>query len=106
MDGIERQLLKYQPAGPPAELRDRVLESVAGQTNDSSWRWAAAAAAVFLAAILYTQSDNEHAAIRQVIIHPDGSREAVVRGLARSLGGGPLARYRAERVIARDPVIR
>ena len=88
-----RELLgRYQPAGPAGELRKRALtfSSKAPRT----WPWAAAAAALLVAAV------GLHAATNRAIaaVTPPAARLSV-DALATAMGGTEDARQAAELIV-------
>jgi hypothetical protein len=101
---IEGRLVHYRPAGPPPELRDRVLASVHGMRAASSrlTQWipamAAAAAALFFA--LMAQRAQSDIASRLAGNAP--GRAEAVSALTVTLGGTELARAEAERMVSED----
>jgi len=51
-DDLEAALRRYRPAGPPADLRHRVVE-VSAPARFSAREWSALAASLLLAAMFY-----------------------------------------------------
>jgi hypothetical protein len=95
-EGVEERLKKYRPAGPPAELRARVLDRpTAARMRD--WLPAAiAAAAIVLFSFLSLNARRELAASMTTVTE---QRERRVTALATALGGGVVAEIEAERLI-------
>ena len=57
MDEFEDLLHRYRPAGPPPELRSRIVD--AGRPPSSVLEWVPAAAALVFAALFYWLAANE-----------------------------------------------
>jgi hypothetical protein len=95
---IEDLLRRYQPAGPPPSLRARILGDAGDRPR--TWPWAAAAAALLGATVAL------HAArprLSETWADPAPQhREIAIAQLAEMLGGGDIARWRAEQAVARD----
>lgn len=98
-ESVEERLKRYRPAGPPAELRARVLDRdpTSGRWRMSEWLpAAAAAAAIVVFSLLSLNARKELAASMTVVTE---QRERRVTELATALGGGVLAEMEAERLI-------
>jgi hypothetical protein len=96
---LEELLRRYRPAGPPADLRARVMSGAVpvGRT----WPWVAAAAVLLAATLwLHTAADRLGASVGANTL-PDSEQEAIAL-LANMLGGHPGAREVAEAAIMLD----
>ena len=95
MDELEEFLKRYQPSGPPGELRDRCL-GVDGRRAVREWLLPAAAAAA--AVVFYVLASG----VQREVLRMAGSteaREAAIAAMTAELGGDDLARMQAERVM-------
>lgn len=89
---IEELLRRYRPAGPPAELRKRI---VAGRPRRRARPWAAAAAAlVLLAASSHVAATNEVARLGSGI--GPGGDTRMIEDLTQRLGGDSQARLQVQ----------
>jgi hypothetical protein len=59
MDDLEEQLRRYRPAGPPADLRARVVESARVAGAGGLREWLPAVAAALVAMLFYWMAANE-----------------------------------------------
>jgi hypothetical protein len=91
-DKVRELLARFRPAGPPVELRERVLGTAA--TPSSAWPWAAAAAALFAVTLgLHATADRSIASVAMPIA-PDS-----VDALTEAMGGTDEARRAAELIV-------
>lgn len=97
---IDDALRRYRPAGPPPELRARVIAGTAPARR--TWPWAAAAA-VLLAATLGLQ----FARIQMVLVPAgdDPRAAAELQMFMEMLGGGDDAADEAQRLLAERQLI-
>ncbi len=59
-DDLQAVLARYRPAGPPAELRARVIAGAAPPRRASEWReWLAVAAALAFTVLFYWLGMNQ-----------------------------------------------
>ena len=88
---VREFLGRYQPTGPPAELRERALTF---SSKPRTWPWAAAAAGLLVASI------GLHAATNRAIaaVTPPPARLSV-DALATAMGGTEDARQAAELIV-------
>jgi hypothetical protein len=96
---VESLLRRYEPAGPPSELRARVV-GARGDGRRRAWPWVAAAAALLIATFgLHVAS----ARLSGTWVEPAvDARAQAIADLAEMLGGDEGAKGVAEQVIARD----
>ncbi len=106
---LERLLERYRPAGPPASLRERVLQGGRPRRSPVSTtaRWLSAAAAIFVAALLHRQASHTLDAIgRPAAETAARERAAAIDDMTELMGGDDRARraaeqwYEAERMTA------
>jgi hypothetical protein len=108
MDELEDLLQRYRPAGPPAELRDRITSAAERdvakpfRAAESVQRWLPAAAAALIAVVFSMLANGVRRDVADQLGKGELPREAVVSELAASMGGGLLAREEAERLVQLD----
>ncbi|MGH9372588.1 MAG: hypothetical protein ACRD15_13750 [Vicinamibacterales bacterium] len=95
---LEHLLRRVRPAGPPADLRSRILCSAAGQAA-RLWPWAAAAAALLVTTVALHAGANRSIA-GAVTVPP--ANEEILAGLTNMLGGDADARAKAELILASE----
>jgi hypothetical protein len=91
---LETTLRRYRPAGPPAELRERILAT----PNRRTWPWAGAAAALLLSTQLVDSAARRQVAEASEVMGP-GAATLVANDLAERLGGDEPARELAELIV-------
>jgi hypothetical protein len=117
-DEIDDVLGRYRPAGPPPELRERVVRAaaLAAAPNPGSAavvappvqggvlrrEWLPPALAAGVAILFYLLGSGVRAQLTAQLSGIDRAREASVADLVSELGGGDLAREEAERLIELD----
>jgi hypothetical protein len=84
---LEAKLAKYRAAGPPHELRDRVLRAPA---RDARTGWLAIAALLFVIVVLQALAAGERASVR-ARLGDAAAHERLVGELAAQLGGDEFA---------------
>ena len=99
-DELESLLRRYEPAGPPASLRSRVI--AASVRGPRTWPWAVAAAAL-VASTVWLHDTTERTVNAQTM---DSAVTPAVNVLADLMGGGDEARLTAQRIIAMDEAAR
>jgi hypothetical protein len=92
---LDDLLRRYRPAGPPAELRARLIASAAPMPR--TWPWAAAAAAL-LAAVCVTQlwTRNVYEGVRRTVVPAWASALSNLPALESAVEKDPLLRERIE----------
>jgi hypothetical protein len=101
-DELEDLLRRVRPAGPPPELRARIVRSsgaISARRVQRTWPWAAAAAALLVATLALHQAARLGAASAIDLSTP---RDETVEALADMFGGDREARAIAELMIATD----
>lgn len=92
-EDVERQLRRYRPVGPRADLRASVVAADAGRR---AWReWVPAAAALALVALFYTLASRDRDAVAHYTIRSDAHLESVVSDM-QAVVGGELSRPEIE----------
>ena len=103
MSDVEDRLRGYRPAGPPPELRDRVVQAtlVARPFEGRAFLrdWLPPAIAASVAIIFHLLASSARADVASRFADADRAREAMVADLASQLGGDELARENAERLV-------
>lgn len=123
MDDLEKLLKKYQPSGPPSDLRERMMAladspvaaGADGRAENGRPRglgfasaqlgavreWIVPLALVAATLLFYTLSGHVR---ERIAVHTtdvaEQARAAIVNDLATSLGGDDVARLEAERTMA------
>ena len=97
---IEQMLRRHRPAGPPTELRARILQPAADESR--LWRWAVAAAALLATTIGFHVAS---ASLKSSVPIQSGSEMADQERLIEALGGDAVARTRAELMISERTVL-
>ena len=98
MDELEHLLKRYQPSGPPRELRDRSLGvPVDGRRAVREWFLPAGAAAA--AVVFYVLANGVQRDLLREAGHDNDAREAAITAMTVDLGGDGLARLQAEHVM-------
>jgi hypothetical protein len=95
-EDLERLLQRYEPAGPPDVLRERVLTPPLDARR--AWPWLVAAS-VLLCITIGAQTASIH--VRRefaTLVNPEPA-DAELQALEEALGGGPEARRIAERMM-------
>ena len=92
---LEAKLAKYHAAGPPDDLRDRVLTTPARDTRAD---WMSIAALLFIIVVLQVLAAGERASVR-ARLGDAAARERLVGELAERLGGDEFA-VQAARTLA------
>lgn len=99
---IEDLLRKYRPAGPPVEMRQRILATV---RVPRIWPWASAAAALLVMALTLRLAAGNLAAGAPMNVEPPTSAR-IVEDLTTMLGGDTNARELAEFIVFEQEVRR
>ena len=92
---LEAKLAKYHAAGPPDDLRDRVLNTPA---RDTRVNWMSIAALLFIIVLLQVLAAGERASVR-ARLDDSAARERLVGELAERLGGDEFALQTARALI-------
>jgi hypothetical protein len=92
---LETKLAKYRAAGPPDELRDRVLRAPARHARTG---WMSIAALLFVIIVLQVLAAGERASVR-ARVDDSAARERLVAELADRLGGDEFAVQTARAVV-------
>jgi hypothetical protein len=100
VEDLEKRLRCYRPAGPPPELRDRVMLWSAREPRTlRDWLLTlAAAAAVVLFYVLASHERTEAGALAANTAAAE-TRQAMLSEIAAALGGDEVARAEAQRLI-------
>ena len=98
---LERKLRRFRIVEPPATLRTTIVERSGGPVVSASL-WMPTAAALIAAAVLYSLSAYERAAVRFSVDQTTVARAANVELVARSLGGGPQSLLVARVLVLMD----
>jgi hypothetical protein len=101
-DNFEEHLKRYRPAGPPVEMRGRVLNRRQTVERSRVREWlpaAAAAAAIVVFSLMSANARKGLAASMSVVTE---QRDRRVAELATALGSGVLAEVEAERLVQAD----
>lgn len=105
---LEQQLQRYRPAGPSAELRERVIGSIAAvrlkpDATNGIW-WQIAAAFILLAAgtVLHTATAKADRQIAAAIGPTRSVEDARIEELTRVLGEDANAWLIAQAMLARE----
>jgi hypothetical protein len=100
---LEQSLRRFQPGGPPAELRARVMDGASGAADARRkiWPfWSLMAASVVMVLVLRTMAAAAYeGAWRDVAGASTDERQEQIDQLARALGDTPSARAEAERLV-------
>ena len=91
---VEDLLRKYRPSGPPPDLRARIVTR-----EYQVWRWATAAAALLVVAMLLHRAADR--LLVTATLPMAQAAEAQIEELSALLGGTPEARRLAETEIMR-----
>jgi hypothetical protein len=97
----ERMPRRFGLVAPPPTLREKVVDRTVGRVVSASV-WMPTAAALIAAAILYSASAYERAAIRVTVDRAAAARTANIELVARSLGGGPQSLLVAKTAVLLD----
>lgn len=96
---LDDLLNRYRPAGPPPDLRARVLDAA---VPSRAWPWGLAAAALLVVSIgLRAGSDVEMNQVQEPVVDVT---TAAIDQLASVLGGGEQARVVAESIILQEQI--
>ena len=98
-DEIEARLRRLRPQGPPAELRGRVVAAAAPKTALRG-EWLLPLIAAAAAIVLYVLAGNARASA--IKTDADPSMDAAVDAFTEQLGGGPVARFVADRIVSAE----
>jgi hypothetical protein len=94
VEHLEDILHRYRPAGPPPELRDRVV------VPPPRWReWIYPIAAAAAAMTFYVLTDSTHRHLVSATSTADADLERAIADLTVDLGGDDTGRLMAERLI-------
>lgn len=96
MDDLERLLNKYRLAGPPEDLRQRIVEASVPSPQARMREWLLPLGAAAAALILYARAAALRHAYPTLV---DDARPHVVAHLAEELGGDHSAREMARRIV-------
>jgi len=98
---IERKLRRFRIVEPPATLRTTIVERSGGPVVSASL-WMPTAAALIAAAVLYSLSAYERAAVHFRVDQAAVARSVNIELVARSLGGGPQSFLAAKTAVLLD----
>lgn len=100
MTGIEDRLRRMHPAGPPPELRDRILRDSTPPARQmrAGLDWLLPLAAAATAAILFTLATRQRQ-FAAVDLSGDPSRTMLEYALTEQLGGDSIAADLAEQIV-------
>lgn len=98
---IEELLRRYRPAGPPKQLRERIL---AIERTERIWPWMAAAAALLVSALTLHVATRDAAAGVYVTLGP-AAETRVADDLTDRFGGGAVARELARFLVVEQQVL-
>jgi hypothetical protein len=100
---VEKRLLRYRAAGPPARLRSSVLESSLGRLTDyRGSRLVFAAAAAVLVGVLQFATDSAYRDVSHTVESSSlAERQSLVAALAADLGGDSGAYAAADWALVR-----
>jgi hypothetical protein len=102
VDDLEKRLQRYRPAGPPPELRDRIVSAARRTRRLRDWLpLLAAAAAVVLFSALASKERAQIGALAANAADAE-ARQAMLSEIAAALGGDDLARAEAQRLIEQN----
>jgi hypothetical protein len=92
---LEAKLSTYRAAGPPDELRDRVLNA---RARDTRMGWMSIAALLVVIVVLQVLAAGERASVR-ARLDDSAARERLVAKLADQLGGDEFAAQTARALV-------
>jgi ABC-type transport system involved in cytochrome bd biosynthesis fused ATPase/permease subunit len=101
-ESLEQLVGRYRPAGPPAALRDRVLESVSAGHRPTIFAAALPLAAAAVIAFFHVLASGAQAHLGAHLARVQRVHERLVEDLTMQFGDDPFARQQAEALVSAD----
>src|SRR5262249_8980255 len=99
-DELEQRLHRYQPVGPSVEARGRLIDRAsAAPRPQRGFVWAAAAAALIAAGLLWWRTDATYARLAKGVSEVGPTRETEIQLMTLAWGGTEAARKSAVHVV-------
>jgi hypothetical protein len=103
MDDLEDLLRRYRPAGPPRHFRGDLLNTAAGVSRRrTAVEWLPPLGAAAAAAVFYVLTNSIERDLSESLMRSPDQYSEVIAAISEDLGGDDLARWQAERMMARS----